>query len=208
MTRSRRTSTLRVAALFVFLAVGVAPRTVRAWTPPAPTADEFDWVRLASDEWLKGEIKAMYEDSLEFDSEELDLLTLDWSDIKELRSAMILDVRAKGRRRATGRVVLEKRRLRVGNATEMAFSQDEIISITAGTPREINYWSAKVSAGGTIREGNTQQTEASAQAKLQRRTVTDRIRMDYLGNYARTAAQETANNHRAHGTWDRFATDR
>ena len=63
------------------------------WSPPPPTPDDYDWVRLISDEWLKGEVKVMYKDSLEFDSKELDLLTIDWLDIKELRTAHVLEVR-------------------------------------------------------------------------------------------------------------------
>jgi putative salt-induced outer membrane protein YdiY len=43
-----------------------------AWTPPPPPPDEFDWIQLNSGEWLKGEFKVLYDDSVEFDSEELD----------------------------------------------------------------------------------------------------------------------------------------
>lgn len=39
---------------------------------------EFDWVQLSSDEWLKGDIVAMYDEELEFDSEELGIQTIDW----------------------------------------------------------------------------------------------------------------------------------
>ena len=33
-------------------------------TPPPP--DKFDWIQLTSDEWLKGEFIALYDDALEF----------------------------------------------------------------------------------------------------------------------------------------------
>jgi hypothetical protein len=45
-------------------------------TPPPP--DKFDWIQLTSDEWLKGEFIALYDDVREFDSKELDELTLDY----------------------------------------------------------------------------------------------------------------------------------
>ena len=47
--------------------------TVKTWIP---SAEKFDWVQLTSNEWLKGEIKGMYKDSLEFDSDKLDLLDI------------------------------------------------------------------------------------------------------------------------------------
>jgi hypothetical protein len=40
-----------------------------AWTPPPP--DDFDWIQLNSGEWLKGEFKALYDEKVEFDSEEV-----------------------------------------------------------------------------------------------------------------------------------------
>ena len=38
--------------------------------------DKFDWVQLTSGEWLKGELKFLYDYQVEFDSEKLALLTL------------------------------------------------------------------------------------------------------------------------------------
>ena len=57
------------------------------WQKPTPVfKQDFDWVKLSSDEWLKGEIISMYDEELEFDSDELDLQTIDWEDVAELRS--------------------------------------------------------------------------------------------------------------------------
>ncbi|HOK71968.1 MAG TPA: hypothetical protein PLM83_10980, partial [Bacillota bacterium] len=52
-------------------AVAAAP-----WQPPPPPPDDFDWIQLKSGEWLKGRIKALQEDKLEFDSEELERQTM------------------------------------------------------------------------------------------------------------------------------------
>ena len=60
-----------------------------SWVPPV---DGFDWIQLKSGEWLKGRIKAMQERQLEFDSEELNDLTFDWKDIRQVRSARTLDL--------------------------------------------------------------------------------------------------------------------
>jgi hypothetical protein len=178
-----------------------------SWPGDSPSPEDFDWVRLPSDEWLKGSVKAMYDDELEFDSDELGIVTLDWSDLKELRSAGTLQVRAIGDRIATGRVILVDRALAVLDSG-VTFPQDEIISVTAGEPREINYWAINLSAGATMRDGNSDQSDFYARANATRRTVKDRIRLDYLANYAETNDVEITNNHRATFSWDRFLTDR
>lgn len=177
-------------------------------SPPAPAADKFDWIQLDTDEWLKGKIEVMYQDSLEFDSEKLDDLQFDWSDVKQIRSAQILQVRATGNRVAVGRVVLEDGEVRVLGDAESRFSRDEIISVTAGVPRELNYWAARVTLGATAREGNTNQIEASTSLSLQRRTIENRMSLDYVANYTRSESVETANNQRVNLSWDHFVTDR
>jgi len=46
----------------------------QAWLPPTPKPEKFDWIQLKSGEWLKGELKVLYDKKLEFDSDELNLL--------------------------------------------------------------------------------------------------------------------------------------
>lgn len=44
-------------------------------------ATHFDWVRLNSGEWLKGELVSMYDKEIEFDSDVLDTLIIDREDV-------------------------------------------------------------------------------------------------------------------------------
>ena len=188
------------------------------WTPPEPMPDEFDWIQLSSGEWLKGEIKVLYKESMEFDSDELGLLTLDIGDIKVIRSAQTLSVRSTDNRTVTGQLLLEGDTARViGEETE-TFERDQIMTITAGVPRERNFWAGKVSLGANLRSGNTDQTEFSGKANFQRRTVKNRVIFDYLGSFSETKVPnettgkkenvQTANNHRLNGVWDYFLSDR
>lgn len=66
------------------------------WEPPRPAADQFDWIQTTSGEWLKGELKVLYREKLEFDSDELDLQELDWEDVKYVRGHRIFSVRLEG----------------------------------------------------------------------------------------------------------------
>ena len=62
------------------------------WQPAAPMPTSFDWIQMASLEWLKGELISMYDDSLEFDSDEFDMQTVDWGDVKEIRTKGTMQV--------------------------------------------------------------------------------------------------------------------
>ena len=62
----------------LFLAGAAAGLADDAWDRFVPPPDNrFDWIQLKSGEWLKGDLKAMYNYSLEFESDELDRLELD-----------------------------------------------------------------------------------------------------------------------------------
>ena len=52
-----------------------------------PQDTKFDWLQFTSLELLKGEIKNLYDDKLEFESDELDTILIDWEDVKVLQSA-------------------------------------------------------------------------------------------------------------------------
>ena len=119
----------------------------QAFQPPPPPSDSFDWVQLTSGEWLKGELIALYDGSLEFDSDKLDNLKLDWDDILQVRTARIVQVRFKDQRAATGRLVVEDKTVRVLGDTEQQFDRAAILSIAPGEPREINYCSGAATFG-------------------------------------------------------------
>ena len=190
------------------LVVASLPARSAEWEPPPPMPDKFDWVQLKSGEWLKGTIEVMYEGSLEFDSEELEMLSIDFADIKELRSAQVLNVRTRDGATAIGKVLLEDKSVKVLGDSPQQFDRGEVLSVTAGVPKERNYWTGSVVAGGNLRSGNSDEVEASANVRFQRRTVENRITLDYLGNYGNTDDVETSNNHRAKAEWDWFFSEK
>jgi len=57
-----------------------------------PDNVKHDWVQLTSGEWLSGKIHSMYRETLEFDSEKLDILSIDWEDVKSLQSHQLMHV--------------------------------------------------------------------------------------------------------------------
>jgi putative salt-induced outer membrane protein YdiY len=175
-----------------------------SWVPPE---DDFDWIQLKSGEWLKGRIKAMQKRELEFDSEELELLTFDWKDIRQLRSPHVNDLWYGEHDEASGPVWITPNLVTVGGPGAITFPRSQLESITPGGSRA-NFWSGKISAGLTFASGNTKQVDYNAQATLQRRTPGTRFKLDYIGNFSRVNNVESANNQRVNTEFDIWLTRR
>lgn len=177
------------------------------WSPQYPTPDDFDWIQLTSDEWLKGELKVLYEETLEFDSDELGLLELDWEDIKQLRGGRDYSIQLSGQREMVGRIGLSEEKLVVVTQDRRAeFRKDEIISIAPHGKRERSYWAFKLSAGLNFSSGNTEQADYNLKANAKRRTAKNRMLFNYLGSFSETEDIETDNNHRLSGQYDIFSS--
>ena len=58
------------------------PPEQEEWHPPVPNPQDFDWIKMTSGEWLKGDIRSLREEQLEFESEEFDTLTIEWDDFR------------------------------------------------------------------------------------------------------------------------------
>jgi len=178
-----------------------------AFQPPPPPPDMFDWIQLKSGEWLKGELIALYDDKLEFDSDELDNLTFDWDDVRQVRTGRVVQVRFMDRT-LTGRLVIDASTVQVLGDTTQQFDRAQLVSITPGESKEISYWSGNVTLGFNLREGNSEQVEANSLASVRRRTVKSRIVLDYAGNYNITDETTVTNNQRANVGVDWFVTAR
>jgi hypothetical protein len=193
----------------MLLTAGVArAQEKKDWQPETPMPETFDWIQLTSDEWLKGEFIAMYDDSLEFDSDELDLLSFDFGDVRQVLSAATMQVGLLDGDVATGKLRIDGEKVVILGDQVRELERSQILSITAGAPKESSYWSGKVGAGINLRRGNNEVAEINSNVILKRRTVKNRIEFDYLGNYNVTEDVTVTDNNRASLGWDRFVSDR
>ena len=203
--------TLRKAVFAITMALStpnaMAQTAPQVFQPPPPAPDKFDWIQLKSGEWLKGELIALYDDSLEFDSDELNDLRFDWEDVRQVRTGRVVQVRLKDRALA-GRLVIDGNNLQVVGDTTQQAERAELISITPGERRELSFWSGNATLGFNLREGNSQQIEVNTIASARRRTVNTRIVLDYAANYNLTDDVTVADNQRVNGGLDWFATER
>ena len=177
------------------------------WGPETSTG-RFDWVRLDTGEWFGGELLALYDDVLEFDSEKLGYRSFEWEDVVEVRTARVMEIWLLGGISARGKLVIEGKRVRVLGEPEAQFERADLLTIAAGDPKESSRWSANVTLGGNFRRGNTDSTEYNFRADVKRRTARSRLLFEDLSNFNSVNDERTVDNHRIQATWDLFVNER
>ena len=176
------------------------------WRPAIPKPKDFDWIRLTSDEWLKGDLIAMYDDELEFDSDELGLLTLDWDDIAEVLTHGSQSVRLLDGRILEGRLHIVGEKLSLVNGGVQELDRYQILAIASSKSGESDYWSGNVSLGVNARNGNTNQKDYTGEAEIKRRTTRSRLIAAYLASYSAIDDEATENNQRLNVSFDWFVS--
>jgi hypothetical protein len=177
-SRLRFLAAASLAASVIAVPASRADEAKPSWQPKAPEGlpADFDWIRLPSDEWLKGEIVSMYDGKLEFDSDELGVHTFDFGDIKELRSSRVVQVGFSERPPVTGRLVMIDKAARVvADAGDAARS---------GSLRAVRAWRTPRSVGQNRQDAcRWRRTEHSAgRADAAEPAIFPRgMRMDRLG---------------------------
>jgi putative salt-induced outer membrane protein YdiY len=201
--RHRRIGLAVLLTLGLLSCGGLAVAQDTSWKPPEPSPESQDWIRLTSGEWLRGEIQVFLNDKLEFDSQELDELTLDWKDIAELRSPRILTYTFDKRRTATGTARMRADTLAIRtDLGPRAFLRSDLLTITEGALSEWNLWSAKISLGLIARAGNTDQEDLNTLVFLRRQAPRLRLGIEYKGNFSNTNDVQTVNSHRGDARFD------
>ncbi len=181
-------------------------RKVR-WEELSPTPIKRDWIQTKSDEWFCGKIKALYDDKLEFDSDEIGVHTFDFDDITMLKSYQLISVNIENLASIAGILRLNKDKVTIIQGEEKyEFKKSDIISFVPDAELEKNYWSRKITLNFDLRNGNTDQFDYAAQANLKRRTALSSLSLDYLGRISFKDSEEIANDHRINEKYDRYIT--
>jgi hypothetical protein len=179
------------------------PPAPGAFVPPVPEAKAFDWIQLKSGEWLKGKIDLMRDRELEFDSDKLDDLEIDWEDVSEIHTrrvhTYVFDI-GDERVVVTGTAILKDGVLRIRTEdadTLQTFESKYLMAIIRGRPSERNYWRGSLSFGLAVRAGNTNQADLTTVVDLKRETPRARTNIGYNGAVGILEDVISANNHRA-----------
>lgn len=184
-----------------------------AWKKPTPTFDQkYDWLRLTSDEWFKGDIISLYDDELEFDSKEFDNITFDWEDVAELRSRFDKSIRLTSGEVVEGFLIIKNGEVTILSQGEAkVFPLSELMTITSSAEQRTDLWTGNFNLGIQVSQGNTDKIEYNLTSDLQRRTPLTRFRSDFTYNFSETKNSDdqyitTTDNRRLTSYFDWFYT--
>jgi len=191
--------------------VPLPPDTGSDWEPPLPNSEAADWIRLTSGEWLTGSLDRIADETVYFDSEELDDLELDYEDVAEIRAAKFhtyrFDPPGQDYLIRMGTAGLHGGIFRVNDGERIhEYPRAQLVVMVAGAEGEADYWSGTLGVGFTSRTGNSTQTDLSANVMIKRETPLTRAIAEYRGSQSSTNGSETANNHRVNAQLDSYLT--
>jgi Protein of unknown function, DUF481 len=183
-----------------------------AWRPPPLEPDKKrakDWLLLKSGEVLRGEIEYIREDKVQFDSDELEDLEIDWSDVIGFGSPRRNTYRFGNDVIVTGTAEMRAGTIRIDTGNEIReFPRSGLYSMIEGELREIDYWSLKAGLGLTLRSGNSDQTDLTARVDLKRETALTRTLASYESAFSEVESEEVTDNQRLTSYFAYFITTR
>jgi putative salt-induced outer membrane protein YdiY len=158
--------------------------------------DTFDWVRMVSGEWLKGEMKRMRDDNLEFDSDKLDMQNIDFADVSHVHSPVVNTYVFDDRISVTGRAVITPDKVIVETIDgTRTFARSELESIVSGGEREKDWWSMKLRFGLTLNRGNTDQLTYDINFNTRREDRMTLLDLNYNTTFGQTGGVQNVNRH-------------
>jgi putative salt-induced outer membrane protein YdiY len=203
---------LHLLVAFSLGGVGLAVPAAADESPPSTLdATTHDLILLNSGEWLQGDIERIRDDTVYFDSVELGDLEIDLADVAQIVTERPHTLRFEGNRDILiGPILMSGEEFIVGGE---ARPRSAFMSMIKGRPREINYWNGMLSVGYTIRSGNTDQSDLTVLAKLNRETALTRLTNTYnaafsTGNDDAGNNTTTANSHRLNSAFDYYVSNR
>ena len=202
-------SSCAIIGIVLLLVAAALPVGSQEWHPTEPSKDKKDWVQLKSGEWLRGNMDLFRDLKMEFDSDELDDLVLDWKDISGFRLPREMTFVFSGQRVYTGSASMKDKMIRINTESgPQDFQRRELLTIIEGIPRERNFWSTKASIGYTQRTGNTEQIDLSTRLFIKREATRSRTSLDYRGDFSEVRSTETVNSHKGNLLLDLFLSRR
>jgi len=160
--------------------------------------DTYDWIRLPSGEWLKGDLNWMRDGDIEFDSDELGFLNKSWSDVHVLHSPNVNTYVFKDKVDVMGRAVVTKKEMIVETPQGVqVFPRSELLSILKGGQRERDRWSMRFTAGFSGTAGNANQGALNTFFGLARADKLTLAGVDYNGSFGYAKGEQTVNRHLA-----------
>ncbi len=171
----------------------------------SPKPLKHDWIKTKSGEWFKGEIRALYDDRLEFNSDEIGLHTFNFNNVIWVKSYHIISLNIENIATFPGILRIKGDDVKIIQGDNIyEFKRKDIVSFAPDGEHERNFWSGRATLSLDIRSGNINQYDYGSQINIQRRTAMSRLTFDYLGRITTRDGEETANDNRLNQKYDRY----
>ena len=171
----------------------------------SPPPGKYSWIQLDTDEWIKGDIIALYDETLVFDSDHFGDLNIDLEDIRNLYGRGSFAVTFANGRPVRGQLQIREKTVVIITAEQRhEGSRADLVSITPAAERERDRWMGEIGAGANVQQGNTDIADLSIDIGFQRRTPVSRFTLDYLANMNETDGVRITDSHRINSGLDRF----
>lgn len=170
---------------------------------------KWDWVKLVSGEWLKGEIASLSRDTLEFESDELGDFKLDWEKVVEVVTNTPYTLHLADRSTTVGVPYVNGKRVTLRTPVgDQAFNREAVMGFIRGKPTEANYWSGHLRLGATLQAGNVDSWDTSFAFGLERRTADSRVAASLDWVKGTVEQTETVDNQTVKASYDIYLTPR
>jgi hypothetical protein len=189
----------------IIMTYPVSAVLAETWEPPEPDSEDFDWIQLTSGEWLKGSIKYLRQNKLEFDSDKMGIVTFPWRDIAVVRSSRSNICLFEDGTEVSGTLMIDIGKVIVDGRS---FNRSQLRTIIPGEPTELSYWSSRASLSLSAVYGNTDQTTTTGYFEVTRDDATNIIFLSYTGNYGKLDGVKTIDNHRILSSYFRDVSNR
>ncbi|WP_052073267.1 DUF481 domain-containing protein [Thalassotalea sp. ND16A] len=187
----------------------MAEQAPPAWpvnVPAVPT--KFDWLLLKNGELLAGDLISMYQDKVEFDSDEFGIVTIKMKKIAQIRSRSIMSIRLDNDEVHEGQLLITEDSVSFINKPKVNIPRNTLLTIAASAKSGESLWDGSISFGMNFKSGNSERFDYTAQAHASRLTATSRMTFNYTGIFAEVEDPDsgdtvkTEENHRFNGAYD------
>ncbi len=171
----------------------------------SPPPGKYSWIQLDTNEWIKGDIIALYDETLVFDSDHFGDLDIDLEDIRNVHGRGSFAVTFANEQPVRGELQIREETVVILVAGQRhEGSRVDLVSITPAAERERDRWAGDIGFGANVRQGNTDIAEISIDLGFRRRTPVSRFTFDYLANMNETDGERITDSHRVNTGLDRF----
>ncbi|GAM57618.1 hypothetical protein JCM19231_4779 [Vibrio ishigakensis] len=172
--------------------------------------EKFDWLLVKKGELLGGDIIAMYDDKVEFDSDEVGIHKIKMKDIKELRTKDIMQLRFLDGSIIEGHIIITEDSVYTMENPDQTFPREELLSITPSEKSGESLWAGEISAGLNFKSGNTESFDYYFDAEVRYLRSTGRFISTYRGVFEKVRDKTTdtvvttEDNHRFTAKYDYY----